>query len=96
MGQLTSTPTYQRCCNRQRYYYPSVAKNVKKWVEGCEQCARVKRVPNATITLELLNLSKWHLGAEDAMQTNLLPILPPSGGSVRAGSVSPGLQLVTA
>ena len=41
---------------RQRYYYPSMAKHVKKWVEGCEQCARDKRVPNATITPELLNL----------------------------------------
>ena len=41
---------------RQRYYYPSVAKYVKKWIEGCEQCAKDKRVPNATITPELLNL----------------------------------------
>ena len=41
---------------RQRYYYPSMAKHVKKWVEGCEQCARDKRVPNATITPELLKL----------------------------------------
>ena len=41
---------------RQRYYYPSVAKYVKKWVEGGEQCAKDKRVPNATITPELHNL----------------------------------------
>ena len=33
-----------------------MAKYVKKWVEGCEQCAKDKRVPNATITPELLNL----------------------------------------
>ena len=65
---------------RQRYYYPSMAKHVKKWVEGCEQCARDKRVPNATITPELLNLPEWYLGPEDAMQTDLLPNLPPSGG----------------
>ena len=65
---------------RQRYYYPSMAKHVKKWVEGCEQCARDKRVPNATITPELLNLPEWDLGPEDAMQIDLLPNLPPSGG----------------
>ena len=65
---------------RQRYYYPSMAKDVKKWVEGCEQCARDKRVPNATITPELLNLPEWDLGPEDAMQIDLLPNLPPSGG----------------
>ena len=65
---------------RQGYYYPSMAKHVKKWVEGCEQCARDKRVPNATITPELLNLPEWDLGPEDAMQIDLLPHLPPSGG----------------
>ena len=65
---------------RQRYYYPSMAKHVKKWAEGCEECARDKRVPNATITLELLNLPEWDLGPEDAMQIDLLPNLPPSGG----------------
>ena len=65
---------------RQKYYYPSMAKRVKKWVEGCEQCARDKRVPNATITPELLNLPEWDLGPEDAMQIDLLPNLPPSGG----------------
>ena len=65
---------------RQRYYYPSMAKHVKKWVEGCEQCARDKRVPNATITPELLDLPEWDLGPEDAMQIDLLPNLPPSGG----------------
>ena len=65
---------------RQRYHYPSVGKHVKKWVEGCEQWAKDKQVPNATITLELLNLPEWDLGHEDAMQIDLLPNLPPSGG----------------
>ena len=64
---------------RQKYYYPSMARHVKKWVEGCEQCARDKQVPNATITPEVLNLPKWDLGPEDAMQIDLLPNLPPSG-----------------
>ena len=57
-----------------------MAKHVKKWVDGCEECARDKRVPNATITPELLNLPEWDLGPEDAMQIDLLPNLPPSGG----------------
>ena len=65
---------------RQKYYYPSIAKHVKKWVEGCETCARDKRVPNNTITPELLNLPEWDLGPEDAMQIDLLPNLPTSGG----------------
>ena len=66
--------------NRQIYYYPGIAKHVKKWVEGCETCARDKRVPNNTITPELLNLPEWDLGPEDAMQIDLLPNLPTSGG----------------
>ena len=40
---------------RQKYYYPGIAKHVKKWVEGCEICIKDKRVPNPTKTPELLN-----------------------------------------
>ena len=64
----------------QRYYYSSMAKQVEKWVEGCNQCAKEKRVPNATITHELLNFPAWDLGLEDAMHTDLLLNLPPCGG----------------
>ena len=53
-----------------------MAKYVKKRVEGCKHCASFKRIPNATITPELLNLSEWDLGPEDAMQFDLLPNLP--------------------
>ena len=52
----------------------------KKWVDGCEKCARDKRVPNTLITPELLNLPEWDLGPEDAMQIDLLPNLPTIGG----------------
>ena len=65
---------------RQKDYYPGIAKHVKKWVEGCETCAKDKRVPNTVITPELLNLPEWDLGPEDAMQIDLLPNLPTSGG----------------
>ena len=57
-----------------------MAKHVKKWVNECEQCAKDKRVPNAMITPELLNLPEWDLGLEDAMKIDLLPNLPSSGG----------------
>ena len=65
---------------RQKYYSTNVAKYVKKWVEVCAQCAKDKRVPNAAITPELLNLPEWDFGPEDAMQIDLLPNLPPIGG----------------
>ena len=64
----------------QKYYYPGIAKYVKKRVEGCEICAKDKKVPNKVITPELLSLPVWDLGPEDAMQIDLLPNLPTSGG----------------
>ena len=66
---------------RQRFYYPSMMNYVKKWVEGCGQCAKDKRVANATITPELLNLPEWDLGPEDAMQIDLLPNRSQSGNN---------------
>ena len=65
---------------RPKYYYPDIAKLVKKGVQGCETCIKDKRIPNSSITPELLNLPEWDLGPEDAMQIDLLPNLPPSGG----------------
>ena len=65
---------------RQKYYYPGIAKLVQKWVQGCEICIKDKRVTNASITPELLNLPEWDFGPEDALQIDILPNLPPSGG----------------
>ena len=65
---------------RQKHYYPGIAKIVKKWVQGCETCIKDKKIPNSSITPELLNLPEWDLGPKDAMQIDLLPNLPPSGG----------------
>ena len=49
--QFTSTLVSQRCYRRSgRSIYPSMAKYGKKWVEGCEHCAKDKRVTEATIT----------------------------------------------
>ena len=65
---------------RCKYYYPGIAKLVRKWVNGCETCIKDKRINNELITPELVNLPEWTLGPEDAMQIDLLPNLPPSGG----------------
>ena len=62
---------------RKKYHYPGMAKHVKKWVEGCETCAREKRVPNNTITPELLNLPEWDLGPEDAIKLICYQIYRP-------------------
>ena len=31
---------------RHKYYYPGMAKHLKRWVEGCETYSKDKRVPN--------------------------------------------------
>ena len=53
---------------------------LKKWVQGCEICIKDKRIKNPSITPELLNLPEWDLDPQDALQIDLLPNLPPSGG----------------
>ena len=65
---------------RQKHYFPGIVKHVKKYVEGCEICGKQKRVPNTAITPELLNLFEWDLSPEYAMQIDLLPNIPTSGG----------------
>ena len=65
---------------RQKYYYPIMAKIVKKMVHGCETCIKDKKIKNTSITPELLNLPEWDLDPKDALQIDLLPNLPPSGG----------------
>ena len=40
---------------RQKHYHPGIGKHVKKWGEGCETCAKDKRVPSNSITPELFN-----------------------------------------
>ena len=65
---------------RRNYYYPGIAKIVRKWDQGCENCIKNKRIHNASITPELLNLPELDLGPDDALQIDLLPNPPPSGG----------------
>ena len=66
--------------SREKHYYPVLAKHVKGWVEGCEACAKDKRVPKNEIKPEDSNLPEWDFGHEVAMQIDLLPNLPTSSG----------------
>ena len=81
-GNAKKHPGISKMLNeiRQNYYYPGIAKNLKKLVQGCEICIKDKRIKNTLITTELLNLPEWDLGRKDALQIEILPNLPPSGG----------------
>ena len=65
---------------RQKYYYPSLAKHIRQWVINCEDCIKNKRIDNSRLKTPLLNCPEWDLGPEDALQIDVLPNLPPSGG----------------
>ena len=63
---------------RQKYYYPCMAKYIKKWVSNCQVCIQTKRINNDPLRTELLNCPEWDLGPEDILQMDILPNLPPS------------------
>ena len=65
---------------RQKYYNPNMAKLIKQWVMSCEQCIRESRVDDRLTQPTLQNPSEHITAPEDAMQTDLVPELPPSGG----------------
>ena len=65
---------------RQKYYYPCMAKHIKKWVSNCQVCIQTKRINNDLLRTELLNCPEWDLGPEDILQMDILSNLPPSGG----------------
>ena len=41
---------------RQKYYFPSIATNVRNWVRDCEICIQDKRIKNTRITPELIHI----------------------------------------
>ena len=65
---------------REKYYYPKMAQLIKEWVMSCEKCIRELRI-NPQLTRPPLRNPNGHMNApEDAMQIDLVPGLPPSGG----------------
>ena len=40
--------------SRQKYYYPCIAKYIKKWVTNCQTCIQNKRINNDLLRTELL------------------------------------------
>ena len=65
---------------RQKYYYPCLAKHIKSWVMNCQDCIKNKRINHNQLRPELLNCPEFDLGTEDALQMDVVPNLPPSGG----------------
>ena len=65
---------------REKYYYPKVAQLIRKWVLSCEQWLRESRINPRLTHPPLQNPNEYITAPEDAMQIDLVPGLPPSGG----------------
>ena len=65
---------------REKYYYPKMVQLIREWVMSCEKCIRELRT-NPQLTRRPLQNPNEHITApEDAMQIDLVPGLPHSGG----------------
>ena len=65
---------------RQKNYYPNMAHPTTQWVVLCEQCMRESRVDDRLTRRAWQNPSEHITAQEAAMQIDLVPELPPSGG----------------
>ena len=65
---------------REKYYFPKMAQLIREWVMSCEQCIRESRIDRSPTRPPLQNPNEHITAPEDAMQIDLVPELPPSGG----------------
>ena len=65
---------------RGKYYYPNMAQLIRQWIMSCEQCLRESRIITRLTRPPLQNPNEYITVPEGAMQIDLVPGLPPSGG----------------
>ena len=64
---------------RRKYYFSSIVRYVRNWLQQCETCIEYKRINTLKLRPVILNVPECDMGPEPAMQIDLLPELPPSG-----------------
>ena len=57
-----------------------MAQLIREWVLSCEQCLRESRINPRLTHPPLQNPNEYITAPEDAIQIDLVPRLPPSGG----------------
>ena len=65
---------------REKYHFPKMAQLIREWVMSCEQCIRESRIDPSLTRPPLQNPNEHITAPEDAIQFDLVPELPPSGG----------------
>ena len=63
-----------------KFYFPKMAQLIREWVMSCKQCIRESRIDRSLTRPPLQNPNEHITAPEDAMQIDLVPELPPSGG----------------
>ena len=59
--------------NQQKFYLPSTANHVSRWVKEFQSRVQKKRINNSRITPEIISIPQRDLGPEDVMQIDQLP-----------------------
>ena len=65
---------------REKYYFPKMAQLIREWVISCEPCIRESCIDPSLTRPALQNPNEHITAPEDAIQIDLVPELPPSGG----------------
>ena len=65
---------------REKFYSTKMARLIREWVMSCEQYIRESRIDRSFTRPPLHNPNGHITAPEDAMQIDLVPELPPSGG----------------
>ena len=65
---------------REKNYFPKMAQLIREWVMSCEQCIRESLIDRSLNRPPLQNRNEHITAPEDAMQIDLVPEIPPSGG----------------
>ena len=65
---------------KEKYYFPKMAQLIREWVISCEQCIRESRIDPSLTRPPLQNPNEHITAPEGAIQIDLVPELPPSGG----------------
>ena len=80
-GQFGKHPGISKTINayREKDYSPK-RRNFREWVMSCEQCIRESRIDRSFTRPPLQNPNEHITALEDALQIDLVPEFPPSGG----------------
>ena len=65
---------------REKYYFPKMAQLIREWVISCEKCIRESRIDPSLTRPPLQNPNEHITAPENAIQIDLVPEIPPSGG----------------